>query len=81
MAKIVFLEAVQNFGGARKSTVELAERLSKYNEVEIIDVYGTCNHFLEACHKSGLKVSILDQRTSPFLISSGNKFKVLLNYI
>lgn len=81
MPKIIFLEAVQNFGGARKSTVELAARLAQSNDVEIIDMYGTCVPFLQACDDAGLNLTVIDKRSSPFMISSGNKWKLLFNYI
>lgn len=81
MPKIIFLEAVQNYGGARKSTVELAARLVQSNDVEIIDMYGTCVPFLQACDNVGLDVTVIDKRPLPFMISSGNKFKLLWNYI
>ena len=57
--KIVFLEAVQDYGGARISAVELAERLSKKHKVTIIDFYGSCTPFLDNVTKRGRLFSFL----------------------
>lgn len=81
MANIVFLEVVQTFGGARKSTIELATRLAKNHSVEIVDLYGSCGPFVEACQKAGQPLTILQKRDNPFLLSSSNVLKRICNYI
>lgn len=68
--KIIFLEAVQNYGGARISTLELAERLSVNHEVLIVDFYGSCEPFLNAVDEKKLKVIIVDKRNEPVIIRS-----------
>jgi len=68
--KIVFLEAVQDYGGARISALELAERLSKKHKVTIIDFYGSCKPFLENVRKRGIDLRIIDKRDNPYIINT-----------
>src|SRR5690554_37956 len=80
--KILFLEAVQNFGGARKSTLELATRLQKAgHEVLIVDFWGSCKPFIQAVNDKQLNIKILDQRNEPFLLSASSATKKIKNYI
>lgn len=80
--KILFVEAVQNYGGARKSTVELAGRLQENGHgVKIIDFWGTCEPFVQAMEKHNISYSILDKRQTPFILASSNKIKMLSNYM
>ncbi len=68
--KIVFLEAVQDYGGARISAVELAERLSKKHKVTIIDFYGSCTPFLDNVTKRGIDLHIIEKRKTPYIINT-----------
>lgn len=78
--KILFLEAVQNFGGARKSTLELATRLQKAgHEVLIVDFWGSCKPFIQAVNDKQLNIKILDQRQEPIVLTSSNKLKAFYN--
>jgi len=78
--KIVFLEAVQNFGGARISTVELAQRFSEKNEVLLIDFYGSCEPFVKAVRNNNIPLEIAIKRETPYIISSSrSKTRNLLN--
>lgn len=78
--KILFLEAVQNFGGARKSTLELATRLQKAgHEVLIVDFWGSCKPFIQAVNDKQLNIKILDQRQEPIILTSSNKLKAFYN--
>lgn len=80
--KILFVEAVQNYGGARKSTVELAGRLQeKGHGVKIIDFWGTCEPFVQAMEERNVSYTILDKRKNPVILSSSNKIKMLSNYV
>lgn len=80
--KIVFLENVIDFGGARKSTIELAKNLSSKHEPYIVDVHGTCNPFIEACNESGVRLEILLKRESQIIMTdSSNIFSRLFKYI
>jgi len=80
--RIVFLETVQNFGGARISTVELAARLSEKHEILILDTYGSCQPFVDFVAEKGIDLTIAMPRSAPFIIgSSANKLKTLYNLI
>jgi glycosyltransferase involved in cell wall biosynthesis len=56
---VVFLEFVQNWGGAPRSSIELAKRLSKYVKVSIIDPNGCCREFRKAAEDTGVDYHIL----------------------
>lgn len=80
--KILFLEAVQNYGGARKSTVELAGRLQRDGKkIKIVDFWGTCSPFVQAMEENQIDYEIIDRRKEPFILSDSNKLKMILNYI
>jgi len=66
--RIIFLEAVQNLGGARISTLELAERLSADFEVLIVDFYGCCRPFLDLAKAKKLGVEVVVPRSEPYLV-------------
>lgn len=80
--KIIFLEAVQDYGGARISTVELAERLAVRHDVTIIDFYGSCKPFLNDVDRRKLKLNIIEKRDTPYIINTSRLLPVkLLNYL
>lgn len=80
--KIIFLEAVQNYGGARKSTVELAVRLKDNgHEILLVDFWGSCKPFLNAVENNQLDYKILDKREEPFLLASPSYVKKVKNYL
>jgi glycosyltransferase involved in cell wall biosynthesis len=80
--KIIFLETVQDYGGARISTVELAARLKQKHEVLILDTYGSCLPFVEAVKDKGVGLEIAMPRENAFIISaSKSKLKNILNFI
>lgn len=76
--KIVFLEAVQNYGGARKSTLELANRIKSIgHEVLIVDFWGTNKPFISAAKEMGLQLQILQNRNEPYIIHDKSKLRYL----
>ncbi|MBD7947945.1 glycosyltransferase family 4 protein [Psychrobacter communis] len=80
--KVIFLEAVQSFGGARKSTLELAKRMQDIgHDVLIVDFWGCVDSFINKIHDYNLQYIILDKRDSPILISDPNKVKKVKNTI
>ncbi|MFP7655878.1 glycosyltransferase family 4 protein [Chryseobacterium proteolyticum] len=80
---ILFLEAVQVHGGARKSTVELAERLLKQNhKVHIADFWGNCKEFVEDVRHRNINLEILLKKDEPIIIkSSKNPFIIFKNIL
>lgn len=79
--KVLFLEAVQNFGGARKSTIELASGLQT-NGVEclIVDFWGSCEAFVNEVKKKDLDIKFLDSRDTPVILSDSNRVKQIKKY-
>jgi glycosyltransferase involved in cell wall biosynthesis len=82
---ILFLEAVQVHGGARKSTIELAERLKERNHnVHIIDFWGTCTEFLNDVKRANINLEVLHTRKYPIIINSSKnplvKFKNIFDF-
>lgn len=75
--KILFLEAVQTYGGARKSTVELARNIQQNNEVIIIDAWGCCQEFVEAVKKNNINLEILNSRKSPLTLEAKDIYSKL----
>lgn len=61
--KIIFLLATRNFGGAQRSTLEIATRLSFKHHVEIIEIEGIDENYKEVLEKSGLKNTIYSSST------------------
>lgn len=79
--QLVFLEVVQDFGGAQKATCDLAARLALKHNVLLLDTYGTCKPFLAAAKEKNLAVKVLDKRSKPFIISVKSVFKKYWNRI
>ncbi|ATA89102.1 hypothetical protein CGC58_04845 [Capnocytophaga stomatis] len=80
--KIIFLEAVQNFGGARKSTIELAKRIQSLgHQVLIVDFWGCNQPFVQETKSCLLELKVLDPREKPLIISSKSKLKYLCNAV
>lgn len=75
--KIFFLENVQTFGGARKSTVELALRLQGRHDIEIIDINGCCEPFVKACQEHKLPLWIVAPNDKHIILHSNNILKRL----
>ncbi|MEC3875082.1 glycosyltransferase family 4 protein [Chryseobacterium salviniae] len=80
---IIFLEAVQIHGGARKSTIELAKRLNEegHNSV-IVDFWGNCSEFVEDVQNNKIPLKILKKNDTPIAIfNSRNPVKIFRNII
>lgn len=70
--KICFLESAQNFGGARSAAIKMAKVLSAGSDVNIIDIYGSCKPFVEACQQSGVPFEILCDDSNPYYVRSAS---------
>lgn len=80
--KVVFLENVIDFGGARKSTIELAKNISNNHDAYIIDVHGTCQPFIDACISHGINLEILLKQDNQIIMSNyRNVCSRLLSYL
>lgn len=80
--KIVFLEAVHNFGGSTKSTLELASRLKKLgHDVVLIDLWGANQPFIKAVSDLDLQLLIANPGKKPEILSVSSKIKTIFNKI
>lgn len=83
--KIVFLENVVNFGGAKIATVNLAYQLPQYTngkyETIIIDVNGSCQPFVEACLKHQIPLQIVNPGKKPTILTGKGRLHTLVNKI
>ncbi|WP_027379612.1 glycosyltransferase family 4 protein [Chryseobacterium daeguense] len=78
---IIFLEAVQIHGGARKSTIELAKRLNDggHNSV-IVDFWGNCSEFVDDVKANDIAIKVLKKNDAPIAIfSTKNPVKIFVN--
>lgn len=82
--KIIFLEAVQNFGGSKRSMIEFSKQLINMgHEVVIVDFWGINSEFNSAVKSAGIPFRILHPNGNPIIISQGNninKAKNIVNY-
>jgi len=78
---IIFLEAVQIHGGARKSTIELAKRLNEEGQnAVIVDFWGNCDEFVKDVQNNEIPLKILKQNDTPIAIfNSRNPLKIFRN--
>lgn len=83
--KIIFLENVVNYGGAKIATVNLAYQLRRYTsdkfETMIIDVNGSCQPFVEACRKHNIMLRIASPGEKPTILKGSGKMQTLFNRI
>ena len=80
--KVIFLEAVQNYGGARISTIELAARMRDLgHDVLVVDFWGYNKAFMDAIERYNLNIEVLDSGSEPYIISDKSKVKYLIKGI
>lgn len=80
--KIIYLEAVQNNGGARMSTLELAKRMQDLgHEVLIVDFWGLDVSFIDKVKEYELEYIIMEKREKPFVILGSKKIKTIINAV
>lgn len=71
--RIIFLEAVHNFGGSKRSVIDMAEQLKNSgHDVLIVDFWGRNENFVKAVEDRGLNLKVLSPDNEPFVISSGS---------
>lgn len=74
--RVVFFEFVTNFGGARRSTVDTALRISRHAEVLVVDPYGCCSAYRSRVLSEGLAYRVLLPTTSR-IVGGANQFALL----
>jgi len=85
--KVLFIEAVTNFGGSRMASVELAANLKNQHDVHIVDINGgKSSEFINACIDQDVNYSIISTRKKS-INRSGNPiltifhlFREFINY-
>lgn len=71
--KIIFLEAVQNFGGSKRSVIEIANHLKNIgHEILIVDFWGANKEFKEAAKINNLAFNVLEPTNELFVIAKGS---------
>jgi len=60
--RIVFLAFTTHYGGASRSQLELAQRLSRHVDVSVVDAYGCCEPYVRAAKAAGLDFHVLHPR-------------------
>lgn len=80
--KFIFLEAVQNFGGAQKSTIELIKRLQNDDHsILLIDFWGSDKELLNVAESENINLKILNKQQRPDVIKNTNsKLLLFKNY-
>lgn len=78
--KIIFLDAVQNFGGSQKSTLHLIKNLQENHTVLYVDFWGTDTVLFDNLSQSGIAYKVIQQRATPIVIKAKkNPFLVIKN--
>lgn len=73
---ILFLEAVHNFGGAARSTLELATILKKQGHtVLIVDFWGCSTPFIKKLEELNINYQTLDPREEPIILGDSHFLK------
>lgn len=79
---IIFLDAVQDFGGSQKSTISLMVNIKDEHKALYVDFWGTEKVLYEELEKRSINFKILDKKDSPIIIKeSGNVIKTTINMI
>lgn len=77
---ILFFDTVTCFGGSKKVTVKLAEKINQTQKVVIVDSYGNCREFVDEVRKNGIELKILKPGTEKGVIG-GKGITRLLNLL
>jgi L-malate glycosyltransferase len=85
--KVLFIEAVTNFGGSRMASVELAASLKNQHDVHIVDINGgKSSEFIDSCIGHNVNYSIISTRKKSISRSSNpiltifHLFREFINY-
>lgn len=83
MKKIVFLENAINYGGAKIATINQAYQIPRYSEEKvetvIVDVYGFCKPFVDACAEHKVNLIIVNKGGTPKILSSRSFVRTWIN--
>ena len=80
--KIVLFDFVIHFGGGPQLAVDTTKRLAADNNVEVVDVYGTCKPYLKSLEDASIKVHIMvPEARNVYIGYSSNKLRRLWRMI
>ena len=80
--RVIFLEAVQNFGGSKRSMISMAATLADEGaNVLIVDFWGANSEFNEAVRARGLPYQTLDPSAKYFVINSGGYIRKSVSWL
>src|SRR5690606_22247474 len=77
--KLIFLDAVQDFGGSQKSTINLIKNITDH-EVLYVDFWGVSKELIENLETNNIKYNILDKREKPIIIREKSKLRTIKNF-
>lgn len=84
MKKILFLEYVVNYGGAKIATINLAYQLPRYApeyQTLIVDVNGSCKPFVGACKNHNIPLLIANEGGRPVLLKTKGAIRTAINRV
>lgn len=70
--KIVLFDFVIHFGGAPQLAADTAKRLAVDNDIEVVDVYGSCRQHLKTLQEAGIKTHVLVPGVKDIIIGYQN---------
>jgi glycosyltransferase involved in cell wall biosynthesis len=80
--KLVFFGFVPHFGGAQRCTVLLCEKLNEFNQVHVIDAYGSCREYVDALTARNIYTHILMPEAKSVVVGyTSNPVKRVFGFI
>ena len=71
--RILLFDFIRHFGGASQLALDLTKRLAKDNQIEVIDVYGSCSPYMEGLARADIPVHVLLPNAKEVYIGYKNK--------
>src|SRR5690554_3825154 len=75
---IIFLDAVQDFGGSQKSTISLMKNIKNEHEVLYVDFWGTESVLFDVLKENKIEYFILNKREHPIIIRENKNFAAVI---
>lgn len=75
---ILFLDAVQDFGGSQKSTISLMKNIKNEHEVLYVDFWGTESVLFDVLKENKIEYFILNKREHPIIIRENKNVAAII---
>ena len=75
---IIFLDAVQDFGGSQKSTISLMKNIKNEHEVLYVDFWGTESVLFDVLKENKIEYFILNKREHPIIIRENKNVAAII---